>query len=333
MRLATNARTIDSPAESRSRMSFSSSIRSLSTRLVLSTAKLLFSGGLIGYLLYRYGPSYARLERIDPGFCAIAVAIVVLQVALNTVRWRLILTQIAGANASFRCVFGIYYASTFFSQFLPSVGGDLVRVLYRRTLGSSLGLIIISVLLDRGLAIASLLFVALVSLLFLAPFDPAHTTFRRVGLLAGGGLAGAYGGCLMVSAMRRSQMWTRLPQSIQTLAASVVWSLTSRTGLCRLMPLSALVHLLSVVVIYFAAHAVHVPLTLSVVFATGPVLLLAQVLPISVGGWGVREAAAVVLLGMTSVDPTSAILASIMFGALIVLATLPGALFWLVLRE
>jgi len=99
------------------------------------------------------------------------------------------------------------------------------------------------------------------------------------------------------------------------------------------MPLSALVHLLSVVVIYFAAHAAHVPLTLSVVFATGPVLLLAQVLPISVGGWGVREAAAIVLLGMTGVDPTSAILASIMFGALIVLATLPGALFWLVLRE
>jgi hypothetical protein len=47
----------------------------------------------------------------------------------------------------------------------------------------------------------------------------------------------------------------------------------------------------------------------------------------------VREAAAVALLGMTGVDPTSALLVSIMFGALLVLNALPGALFWLMLRE
>jgi glycosyltransferase 2 family protein len=65
----------------------------------------------------------------------------------------------------------------------------------------------------------------------------------------------------------------------------------------------------------------------------GRFLLLAHILPISIGGWGVREAAAVALLGMTGVDATSALLVSIMFGVLLVLATLPGALFWLMLRE
>jgi glycosyltransferase 2 family protein len=101
----------------------------------------------------------------------------------------------------------------------------------------------------------------------------------------------------------------------------------------RLIPLSAFVHLLSIVAILLAAHAVQVPLTLSVVLAIGPVLLLAQVLPISVGGWGVREAAAVMLLSMTGVDATSALLISITFGMLLFLATLPGVVFWLMLRE
>jgi len=78
---------------------------------------------------------------------------------------------------------------------------------------------------------------------------------------------------------------------------------------------------------------VQVPLTFFVVFAIGPVLLLAHVFPISIGGWGVREAAAVALLGLTGVDATSALLVSVMFGALLVLATLPGAVFWLTLRE
>jgi hypothetical protein len=67
--------------------------------------------------------------------------------------------------------------------------------------------------------------------------------------------------------------------------------------------------------------------------AVVPILLLVQVLPISIGGWGVREAAAVALLGMTGVDAASGLLVSIMFGVLLLLATLPGALFWLILRE
>jgi glycosyltransferase 2 family protein len=85
--------------------------------------------------------------------------------------------------------------------------------------------------------------------------------------------------------------------------------------------------------IFLAARTVHVPLPFFVVLAIGPVLLLAHILPISISGWGVREAAAVALLGMTGVDATSAILVSIMFGVLLVLAALPGALFWLMLRE
>jgi len=61
--------------------------------------------------------------------------------------------------------------------------------------------------------------------------------------------------------------------------------------------------------------------------------VLAQVLPISVGGWGVREAAAVALLAMTGIDAASALLVSIAFGLLIFLATLPGVLFWLMLKD
>ena len=69
------------------------------------------------------------------------------------------------------------------------------------------------------------------------------------------------------------------------------------------------------------------------VLAIGPVFVLAQVLPISIGGWGVREAAAITLFPMTGIDATSALLVSIMFGILIFLATLPGVLFWLTLRD
>jgi uncharacterized membrane protein YbhN (UPF0104 family) len=262
-----------------------------------------------------------------------AAAIFVLQIALNTIRWRLILTYLTGTKPPYYRLFGIYYASTFFSQILPSVGGDLVRVLYRRIINSTFESMVISVLLDRGVAIASLLLVALPSVLLLAPFDPGHTVLQWVVFVAGSGLAAAYGGCLVVRAVRHSRIWIGLPQWTRSLMVSGAWSISSRTGLCCLIPLSAVVHLLSFSAMYLAAHAAQVPLTFLVVLAIGPVLLLAHVFPISIGGWGVREAAAVALLGMTGVDPTSALLVSIMFGVLLVLATLPGAVFWLMLRE
>jgi glycosyltransferase 2 family protein len=333
VRLANDPRPIETAGEGGSRPSFSSGKSRFPTRLALSTGKLLLSAGLIGYLLYHHGLNHQRFEGIDPVLSAITVAIFVFQIAVNTVRWRLILMHVTGTGRPYRRLFGIYYASAFFSQVLPSIGGDLVRVLYGRTLGSTSGPIIISVLVDRGIALTALLFAALPSLLFLAPFDPARMVLRSVGLVAGSGLAAAYGCCLIARAMRRWRIWTDLPQWIQTLVASGDWSLTSRTGLCRLIPLSAFVHLLSIAAVFLAAHAVHVPLSLPVVLAIGPILLLAQVLPISIGGWGVREAAAVALLAMTGVNATSALLVSIMFGILLILATLPGVLFWLMLRD
>jgi uncharacterized membrane protein YbhN (UPF0104 family) len=326
MRLAISFRAIDWP-------SFSSGMSRSPARLAVSISKLLLSGGLVGYLLYHHGPGYARLESIDPVLCMMAAAVFVLQIALNTIRWRLILTYLIDAKPPYYRLFGIYYTSTFFSQILPSVGGDLVRVLYRRIINSTFASMVISVLLDRGVAIASLLLMALPSAPFLAPFDPGHTVIRWVVLVAGSGLAAAYGGCLMVRAVRHSRIWMDLPQWTRTLAVSGAWSISSRTGLYCLIPLSAMVHLLSFTAIYLAAHAVQVPLTFLVVLAIGPVLILAHVFPISIGGWGVREAAAVALLGMTGVDETSALLVSVMFGVLLVLATLPGAVFWLTLRE
>src|SRR5262249_2149947 len=191
MRLAISLPTIDWP-------SFSSGMSRSPARWAVAIAKLLLSGGLIGYLLYHHGPTYASLESIDPVLCMMAAVVFVLQIALNTIRWRLILTYLTGTKPPYYRLFGIYYSSTFFSQILPSVGGDVVRVLYRPIIKSTFASMAISVLLDRGVAIAALLFVALASVPFLAQFDPDHAVLRWIVFVAGSGLAASYGGCLII---------------------------------------------------------------------------------------------------------------------------------------
>lgn len=72
------------------------------------------------------------------------------------------------------------------------------------------------------------------------------------------------------------------------------------------------------------AAAVGAPLPVIAVVAVVPLVLLAMLVPISVGGWGVREGAAVALLPVAGVTGSEALATSVAFGVLAVVAALPG---------
>src|SRR4051812_42185583 len=58
-------------------------------------------------------------------------------------------------------------------------------------------------------------------------------------------------------------------------------------------------------------------------------VFLVTIIPISIGGWGVRETAMVAPLGQVGVANADALLCSVLFGLAQVLASLPGlALLW-----
>ena len=73
-----------------------------------------------------------------------------------------------------------------------------------------------------------------------------------------------------------------------------------------------------------AAAAVGAPLSVAATLAVVPVVLTTMLLPITVGGWGVREGAAVALLPLAGVSTSAALAASILFGLLALAASLPG---------
>jgi len=62
-------------------------------------------------------------------------------------------------------------------------------------------------------------------------------------------------------------------------------------------------------------------------------VLLISMLPISIGGWGVREGAMVLALRGFGIPTEEALLPSILFGLCAVTATLPGATFWILARR
>jgi hypothetical protein len=58
-----------------------------------------------------------------------------------------------------------------------------------------------------------------------------------------------------------------------------------------------------------------------------PVALITA-LPISVGGWGIRETAMIGILSLVGISTSAALSLSVQIGLLTILVTLPGAALW-----
>jgi uncharacterized membrane protein YbhN (UPF0104 family) len=78
---------------------------------------------------------------------------------------------------------------------------------------------------------------------------------------------------------------------------------------------------------YACARAVGVELSGTYALLVLPATLLVMALPVSIAGWGVREAAAAVLWPIAQVSGESAIAASIAYGLVATASALPGVLF------
>jgi uncharacterized membrane protein YbhN (UPF0104 family) len=61
-----------------------------------------------------------------------------------------------------------------------------------------------------------------------------------------------------------------------------------------------------------------------------PLIVLAAMLPISLGGWGVREGAAILLFGLVGLTRSDALALSVVFGLCTVAVSLPGSVLWFV---
>jgi uncharacterized membrane protein YbhN (UPF0104 family) len=74
----------------------------------------------------------------------------------------------------------------------------------------------------------------------------------------------------------------------------------------------------------FAAAATGTDMPLAAILTIAPLMLTAMLLPVSAGGWGLREGAAAALWPMIGGTAASGVAASVAFGLVIMAASLPG---------
>jgi uncharacterized membrane protein YbhN (UPF0104 family) len=89
------------------------------------------------------------------------------------------------------------------------------------------------------------------------------------------------------------------------------------------------IHSLTIMTLLFCLKAYGVDAPIEALMIGLPALSLLLMLPISISGWGLREATLSSVLSLWGISPSMTVLASISYGAITVLSVLPGAYFLL----
>ncbi|QNP45689.1 flippase-like domain-containing protein [Sphingomonas sediminicola] len=122
-------------------------------------------------------------------------------------------------------------------------------------------------------------------------------------------------------------------QKLLTVAGDFRLLLTPSHGIASAWAAALAQHLLRVGVLAALATGLGLDIPLATLFAFATAALLMAMVPISFGGWGIREIAFVYLLGAAGVSAEAALSLSIAFGLLRVLMGVIGGLAWVVAND
>lgn len=251
---------------------------------------------------------------------------------IHAERWRVVLRQL-------HCSLTFYHAlrnvliGYFFNQTLPStVGGDAFRIWGAYRDGISIHDAAASVIIDRAAALASLLVMIAVGLPWLFELITAPSArWVTVSLICGGVFAmvfvlvlGRYSGILGRWRIGRMLLALIVRARAVFLDVRVLAFVVSLT-VCSYTIVSYSVYLL--------ARGVSVDLGFGYSLLLVPLVTLVTVLPIAIAGWGLRESAMVVALGLIGVPAAAAFSLSILYGLVVMASGIPGGVIWLAMRR
>ena len=280
------------------------------------------------------GALWSKLSRADPRLVVLAVVMSIAANSLSALRWAVIARGLGLLAPSARLVV-IYARGITTNMVLPgaTLSGDLLRSVQLSRLGNPFVASALSVFLDRfsGLWVLCMLSLAAAAgvTLWGALGHEAHVGANqmRVYLLILAGIAAVpfvplpFGwlersnvAWVAALALRWEQLRARLRQARPALLASVWQSLG--------------VQFMSACTLWICGLALGVSLPYPVMLAAAAPIFIMAALPIGVAGFGTRELAAVVVLGLAGVPSDLAAATSLLYGlAAVVQGILSAPLF------
>lgn len=286
--------------------------------------RALVTAVLLGLVLAQVDFSSAASSLADAQWewFAAAIALMAAAILVGGARWYVLLraAEIAAPRRTAMRAFSLAY---FLNSVLPtSVGGDAVRAWIVGRPSGQVVLAATSVVLDKLTALVCLFVVAWTALLLDPSSVPSSVAGSFVWTTV---LFAAVLAVFAAAAAGSTRLARRLPKRAET-AAEQAWG--ALKGWMRSLRLVLVVFALGVAyqvmgigVLVLLAEAIGFKLPFALAAVAAAVVLVAMLLPISIGGFGVREAGFVVLLGEAGIGTTDATLLSLLSALVILVAS------------
>ncbi|MHC4472329.1 MAG: lysylphosphatidylglycerol synthase transmembrane domain-containing protein [Planctomycetota bacterium] len=291
--------------------------------------KLLVSVALLTFLFLKIDLGAALDALIGAALWALALAgvVVLADRLLSCVRMWLLL-RAKNVGITFLEVMRVYWIGDFAATFLP--GGLAVDAF--RAYGLSRGYaalreVVAAVALERLSGLLSILIVALSgATVGLITGRIAGSLFLVVLVFSAGGLAGATSllwiGPPLLRRFKGAK--SRLVQKLASLIEALLEYRSHPGEVLKIIGCSVALQLIRVTIVYILALGIGIrigPLHY-VVFV--PVVYLMNMIPVSIGAWGVQEGGFVVMFNMVGVPGAEAMAISVLVRILVLIVALPG---------
>jgi glycosyltransferase 2 family protein len=302
---------------------------------LIFTTRVVVSLGLL-YLALRginFAAIQSRLSQINLLWIALAVLVTIFQILLGALRWREI-SDLCHAPLSDFKAFRYNMIGSFFNQTLPSsIGGDAVRLWLVNRTGAGWRAATYSILTDRAVGLIALALIIVASLPW--SYGMISDAKGRLALVFVDFAALAGGlGFLLLGRLHwgwlKSWWPTKHIHACSVIANQVIFSPKSGP---KIAVLSLTIHVLAVVIAWCCVRAIAASGDFEQLFMLTPPIMLITMMPISIAGWGVREATMMVAFGYAGLAQTDGTVVSILFGAVYFIVGAIGGLVWIFSAE
>ena len=301
-----------------------------------ATLQLLKVGISVGLLVWLFrqvdaARLWAAVRSASWSWLGVAALLYFAMLVVSSWRWNRLL-RAQGIVMRLRTLIGSFLVATFFNNFLPSnIGGDVIRIADTARPARSRTLATTVVLVDRGLGLLGLVLLAAVAA---SAVDAAGASPIAPALLwAGLGGAGLAAGLVLAAPARVIALLGPLRRLNPGWVGARLDSLSEVLARFAHAPVAiaacfaGAVVVQAILVAFYAAiaRAIGVEVSLWHMAVLVPVSFLVQMVPVSVNGFGVREATFSFYFARLGLPIEAALVISLLGAGLVMLFSLTGA--------
>jgi glycosyltransferase 2 family protein len=253
-------------------------------------------------------------------------------------RWRMLMRPLMPI-LSLGQLIGIYCIGLFFNLTFPTVvGGDVVKMYYAGKPSKSYAQSFAATFLDRDVGMLAMMLIACCAIVLYPVLVPGV----GVSLIVWGGFAAfvvgnigifsPYFHRLLTALLLRLHM-SKIALKVTTISDAFQIMSKHKALLIGSLLISLFNQLLVIAVTWIMALGLHIHVSFVYFLIFIPVITLISMIPLSVNGMGLREAAFLSLFSAIGVAPASCIVLGILSSIVIILSSLPGGIVYIFFRN